>query len=138
MTADFADWLAITNVKARYCRLLDTKDWAGFAAVFADDVVIDTTGSGGPRLEGRDVAVAYIRASLEQAVTLHHVHSPEIAIDGDGAQAIWAMQDRLKWPNGRVLDAAGHYHERYARVDGAWRITESRLTRLFVDMRVVE
>ncbi len=134
----FDDWLAIANVKARYCRLLDTKDWTGFAALFAEDAVIDATASGGPRLDGRDAAVAYIRSSLEPAVTVHHVHSPEIEIDGDGARAVWAMKDRLTWPNGRVLDAAGHYHERYARVGGVWRIMESRLTRLFVDMRVAE
>ncbi|WP_380780995.1 nuclear transport factor 2 family protein [Sphingomonas sp. R86520] len=139
MTAPiFADWHAIANVKARYCRLLDTKDWTGFAALFAADAVIDATASGGPRLDGRNAAVAYIRSSLEPAVTVHHVHSPEIEIDGDGASAIWAMQDRLTWPNGRILNAAGHYHERYARIDGAWRISESRLTRLFVDMQVAE
>lgn len=136
MTAPvFADWLAICNVKARYCRLLDTKDWAGFAALFAEDVVIDATASGGPRLDGREAAVAYIRSSLEPSVSVHHVYSPEIEVDGDSARAIWAMQDRLTWPNGRVLNAAGHYHERYAREGGVWRIAESRLTRLFVDMR---
>lgn len=133
--ASFADWLAIANVKARYCRLLDTKDWAGFAALFTEGAVIDATASGGPRLDGRDAAVAYVRASLEPSVSVHHVHSPEIEVDGDTARAIWAMQDRLTWPNGRVLDAAGHYHERYTREDGVWRIAQSRLTRLFVDMR---
>ena len=30
----FADWLAIADLKARYCRLLDSKDWDGFAALF--------------------------------------------------------------------------------------------------------
>ena len=135
MSAGFADWLAIANVKARYCRLLDTKDWAGFAQLYTADIVLDTTASGGPRIEGREAALAMIRAALEGAVTMHHVHSPEIAIDGDEARAIWAMQDRLTWPDGRALDGAGHYHERYERRDGAWQIAESRLTRLYVDMR---
>lgn len=135
MSAGFADWLAIANVKARYCRLLDTKDWAGFGQLYTADIVLDTTASGGPRIEGREAALAMIRAALEGAVTMHHVHSPEITIDGDEARAIWAMQDRLTWPDGRVLDGAGHYHERYERRDGAWQIAESRLTRLYVDMR---
>jgi len=135
LSAGFADWLAIANVKARYCRLLDTKDWAGFAQLYTADIVLDTTASGGPRIEGREAALAMIRAALEGAVTMHHVHSPEIAIDGDEARAIWAMQDRLTWPDGRALDGAGHYHERYERRDGAWQIAESRLTRLYVDMR---
>jgi uncharacterized protein (TIGR02246 family) len=135
LSAGFADWLAIANVKARYCRLLDTKDWAGFGQLYTADIVLDTTASGGPRIEGREAALAMIRAALEGAVTMHHVHSPEITIDGDEARAIWAMQDRLTWPDGRVLDGAGHYHERYERRDGAWQIAESRLTRLYVDMR---
>ena len=132
---DFADWLAITNLKARYCRYLDTKDWANFSDLFTEDVVVDTTASGGPRMEGREAAVASIRGSLDVAITTHHVHTPEIDIDGDQARGVWAMQDRLTWPNGRKLDGAGHYHERYVRRGGGWKIAESRLTRLYVDMQ---
>jgi hypothetical protein len=33
----------IKAVKARYCRLLDTKDWVGFAALFIDDAVMDVS-----------------------------------------------------------------------------------------------
>jgi hypothetical protein len=38
---------AIKRLKARYFRLMDTKDWEGLAEVFADDVEIDMTGEGG-------------------------------------------------------------------------------------------
>ena len=130
---EFADWVAICELKARYCRTLDTKDWAGYAAVFTEDVVLDTTAAGGPRFEGRDAAVAGVRAAVERAATTHHVHNPEIAIDGNTATAIWAMQDRNVWPEGRALLGSGHYHERNVRTDGEWRIAESRLTRLHVD-----
>ena len=135
MNVEFSDWLGVANVKARYCRLLDTKDWAGFGALFTDEVVIDTTGSGGPLMTGREAALASIQASLESVVTVHQVHSPEIIADGDNAQAVWAMQDYLVWPDGRKLDGAGHYHERYVRIDGDWKIAASRLTRLYIDLR---
>lgn len=131
---DFGDWLEIANLKARYCRLLDTKDWAGFAALFTEDLVLDATASGGPRIEGRDAAVASVRASIQAAKTVHQIHSPEITVDGDDARAVWAMQDRLIWPNGRTLTGYGHYHERYARSGGAWKIAESMLTRLILEM----
>jgi ketosteroid isomerase-like protein len=131
----FSDWLEICNLKACYCRCLDTKDWDGYAAVYAEDAVLDTTGSGGLRVEGRDAAVAYVRSSIsEDTITTHHVHAPEIEIDGDTATGIWAMQDRNIWPSGRKLLGFGHYHERYVRVDGAWRIAESRLTRINMEM----
>jgi hypothetical protein len=132
---EFKDWLSICNVKARYCRCLDTKDWAGYADCFTEDLILDTSPSGGARVEGRDAAVAYVRSSIsDDTITTHHVHAPEITIDGDSATAIWAMQDRNVWPNGRKLLGFGHYHERYARVDGQWRISESILTRINMEL----
>jgi uncharacterized protein (TIGR02246 family) len=131
---NFADWLAICEVKARYCRCLDTKDWAGYADLFTEDLVLDTTASGGKRIEGRDAVVAMVRSSVEPAITTHHVHSPEIRVDGDEATGVWAMQDRNIWPNGRRLLGFGHYHERYRRVAGAWKIAESRLTRINMEL----
>jgi SnoaL-like domain len=134
-TPDFADWLAICNLKARYCRLLDTKDWAGWRTLFADDFILDTSPAGGARVVGADAAVAYVRTSITQeTITTHHVHTPEIAVQGDEASAIWAMQDRNIWPNGRNLLGFGHYHERYLRIGGAWKIAESRLTRINTEM----
>ena len=132
---DFAEWLAIHNLKARYCRLLDAKDWAGWADLFIPDFVLDATGSGGPRIEGRDAAVASVRESIDAVKTVHQVHSPEIEIEGEAARGIWAMQDRLIWPGGRTLTGYGHYHERYVRSGGVWRIAESRLTRLIMEMQ---
>ena len=46
MTANFADWVAISETKARYCRCLDTKDWAGYADCFTEDVVLETPPAG--------------------------------------------------------------------------------------------
>ena len=132
---NFADWLAICNVKAAYCRLLDTKDWDGWKQLFTEDVVIDTTGSGGEVTKGRDEFVDSVRGSIESAATAHQVHSPEITIDGDSAQAIWAMQDLVAWGEDRALTGYGHYHERYVRSDGRWRIAEQKLTRLAMDMK---
>jgi SnoaL-like domain len=134
-TPNFADWLEICNLKARYCRCLDTKDWEGYAAVFTDNLILDTTAAGGLLVEGREAAVSYVRSSIsEDTFTTHHIHAPEIEVDGDAATGIWAMQDRNIWPNGRKLLGFGHYHERYVRVDGAWRIAESKLTRINVEM----
>ena len=131
----FSDWLEICNLKARYCRCLDTKDWDGYAAVYTEDAILDTSPSGGLRVEGRDAAIAYVRSSIsEDTITTHHVHAPEIEIHGDTATGVWAMQDRNIWPNGRKLLGFGHYHERYVRIGGSWRIAESRLTRINMEL----
>ena len=132
-TPDFADWLAICNLKAAYCRLLDAKDWEGWGQLFTDDFHQDVSGSGGGVFDGRDAAVAATRSSIETAKTAHQVHFPEITIDGDQATAIWPLQDRLVWDDGRSLTAYGHYHERYVRTADGWRMSEQRLTRLQMD-----
>jgi len=130
---DFADWLAIANLKAAYCRLLDAKDWEGWGQLFTEDFELDVTGSGGDVMKGRDAVVASVRGSIDEARTAHQVHFPEITIDGDEASAIWPMQDRVVWGGGRALTGYGHYHERYVRTAEGWRIAAQRLTRLHMD-----
>ena len=131
----FSDWLAIVSLKARYCRLLDTKDWAGWEELFTEDFTLDTSAAGGQRIAGRAAAISYVRSSItDDTITTHHVHNPEISIAGNTASAIWAMQDRNIWPNGRQLLGFGHYHEDYLRVGDEWKIAVSRLTRLNVEM----
>jgi 3-phenylpropionate/cinnamic acid dioxygenase small subunit len=134
-TPEFSDWLAIANLKAAYCRLLDTKDWEGWGQLFTEDFLQDVSPSGGGVFHGREAAVAATRASIETAKTAHQVHFPEITIDGDEARAIWPLQDRLIWDDGRSLTAYGHYHERYVRTAAGWRIAEQKLTRLVVDFK---
>jgi uncharacterized protein (TIGR02246 family) len=130
---DFNDWLAIAHVKAAYCRLLDTKDWEGWAQLFTEDCEMDVREAGGTLEIGRDVFVASVRAAIEATKTAHQVHFPEIAIDGNSATAIWPMQDRLIWGDGRTMTGYGHYHETYVKQDGRWRIARQKLTRLIVE-----
>lgn len=126
---------AIKQLKARYFRTMDTKDWAGMRQVFCDDLVIDTTASGGNVVTGADTFMEFLSAGLQDVVTVHHGHMPEIELTSPTtAKGIWAMQDFLKWPDGRELRGYGHYHETYERVDGSWRIKSSTLTRLRMDM----
>jgi len=141
---DLPTFIAICELKARYCRLLDTKDWVGFADLFTEDFELDTTGSGGAVVRGRDAAMAMVRASIDTATTAHQVHAPEITHDGDTAIVTWAMQDRVLFGPERVaqvgaagLTGYGHYHERYVRQNGKWRISASRLTRLHMDKKPI-
>jgi hypothetical protein len=148
MTANFADWVAICETKARYCRCLDTKDWAGYADCFTEDLVLETPPKGNVT-HGRDQAVKAVRSAVEAAKTSHHVHNPEIAFDADGkgADVIWAMQDRNSWDDERRKrdgiaghTGYGHYRERYVKCeDGRWRIKSLLLSYLQMDQyRVTE
>lgn len=130
---NFGDWLEICNLKARYCRLLDTKDWDGWAALFTEDCEIDTRASGGTLERGRDQFVAMVRSSLADAKTAHQVHSPEITFHGDSAEVIWAMQDRVV-KGDFALTGYGHYHETCVRSADGWRIARQTLSRLIAEM----
>jgi len=125
---------AIRQLKARYCRTMDTKDWAGMRRVFADDVVMDTSESGGGVVSGADEFMVFLQKVIGDVVTVHHCHTPEIELTSTAtASAVWAMEDMLRWPDGSQLHGYGHYHETYEKRDGAWRIKSSKLTRLRTD-----
>jgi uncharacterized protein (TIGR02246 family) len=125
---------AIKQLKARYFRTMDMKDWSGMRRVFTDDVTMDTTSSGGNVVTGGDAFLEFLRGVIGDVVTVHHGHTPEIEITSPTtATGIWAMEDMLRWPDGRELHGYGHYHETYEKIDGAWRIKTSKLTRLRVD-----
>jgi uncharacterized protein (TIGR02246 family) len=128
----------IKQLKARYFRTLDTRDWDGFGQVFARDAVLEV-----PEVDmtqqGRGDIVAFVRDSLVGTRTVHHGHMPEVEVTGpDTARGTWAMFDYVEWPasasGARVgLRGYGHYREEYVREDGQWRIGRSRLERLRVD-----
>jgi uncharacterized protein (TIGR02246 family) len=134
------DLEAIRQLKARYFRLMDTKDWDAMRSVFTDDVVIDTTASGGSVVTGADAFIAFLRETIGDAVTVHQGHMPEITTTSEStASGVWALHDIVIFPTGVRLDGYGHYHETYAKgADGEWRIASSALTRLHADFRVPE
>lgn len=125
---------AIKQLKARYFRTMDAKDWDAMRAVFSDDLVIDTTEAGGAEITGADEFMAFLRESIGDVVTVHHGHMPEIDLtSATTATGVWAMEDMLRWPDGTEMHGYGHYHETYEKAEGTWRITTSRLTRLRTD-----
>ena len=125
---------AIRQLKARYFRLMDTKDWDGLAQVFADDVMIDVTGEGGGVTHSVAEYIPFLRANIENVITVHHGHMPEIELtSATTAKGIWALEDQLWWPEGgplKHMHGFGHYHETYEKRDGDWRIKTMTITRL--------
>jgi SnoaL-like domain len=133
----------IRAVKARYCRMLDTKDWDGFAALFTADAIMDVSqDTGNPPIIGIPALLDQVKFAVTNAATCHQVHTPEIALTGpDTAEGVWAMQDRVVWQTGASplpgvasITGYGQYHERYRREDGVWKIAALTLTRFHVDM----
>jgi len=134
----------IRDVKARYCRLLDTKDWQGFAALFTEDAILDVShDTGASPHRGRDAIVTAVRWAVDHAKSAHYVHSAEFHFHGpDAADVIWAMHDHMVWeaahspiPPATGITGYGHYREHYLRQDGTWRIASLTLTRTNVELQ---
>ena len=129
-----SDLEAIEQLKARYCRTMDTKDWVAMRTVFTDDVTVDSSDSGGNVITGADEFLAFLRRVIGEAITVHHCHTPEIELTSETtASGIWAMEDMLRWPDGSELHGYGHYHETYEKRDDVWRIASTKLSRLRMD-----
>jgi hypothetical protein len=127
----------IHQLKARYFRLMDTKDWKGLQEVFTPDVRIDTTVDSGTVIDGVDAYLPFLISQIGDVISAHHGHMPEINfVDDATATGIWAMEDELWWPEGspiKYLHGYGHYHETYEKVGDEWKIKTLRLTRLRAD-----
>lgn len=126
---------ALKLLKARYCRLLDMKQWTAWRNLFTDNFISDTSEAGGKRIEGADEFVSFVRKMLGTRTTIHQVHAPEIVLtSADTAQGIWALEDFIRFAPGLSMRGYGHYHEYYEKLDGQWRIQSSKLTRLREDI----
>jgi hypothetical protein len=132
--ATLAEIEAIKQLKARYFRLLDTKQWDAWREVFSDDFSADVDGGNvHPTIHfaSPEEMVARNRELLASAVTVHHGHMPEIKLTGpDSATGIWAMEDIVKL--GAGFRGHGHYHEEYVKRSGRWQIRRLKITRLDV------
>jgi hypothetical protein len=131
----------IHELKARYFRLFDTKQWEAWRALFTDDVRVFLEAGPTPLAStatytDADTFVAEVTSRNGSTVTVHHGHMPEIQfLDEQTAVGIWAMCDWISDEDrARATQGSGHYHERYVKgEDGVWRIAELRLTRLRVN-----
>jgi len=133
---------AIHQLKARYCRFVDTKQFDRLHTLFTLDARFEGLGSA-PSGATVEMFVRGISTRLGPVVSIHHCHMPEIVFrDADTARGIWAMMDYLEWPEGGVPKEAegfrgftgyGHYEEEYRRTPDGWRISFLRLTRMRID-----
>ncbi|MCJ9751062.1 nuclear transport factor 2 family protein [Neorhizobium sp. BETTINA12A] len=132
----------IKQLKARYCRLIDQKQWNELEADFVADATIEIAGAPGgaddtQRFSSAHAFIEGLRQLMGPLVSVHQVHAPEIEIlNADTAQGTWTISDRLVFPDGnplKILQGWGIYHETYKKVSGSWRFASVRLERLLVE-----
>ncbi|MEV4234758.1 MULTISPECIES: nuclear transport factor 2 family protein [unclassified Nocardia] len=123
---------AISRLKFRYLRTLDTKSWDEFA----DTMVPEATATYSEYLsfESRDAFLAFMRNTLgPHVITEHRCDHPEIDVDGDTATGTWYLADTVLIPaHNMLLRGAAFYTDRYVRcTDGRWRIAHTGYERTY-------
>ncbi|MEB3961518.1 nuclear transport factor 2 family protein [Streptomyces kunmingensis] len=118
---------AVAYLVATYAELVDTGDFAGLGRLLAD---ARFTGSGGT-VTGAAAIEQMFRATLvlypDGTPRTHHVVS-NLIVDADeqaGTATSRSYVTVFQAVEGLPLQAvaAGRYHDRFARRDGAWRFT---------------
>jgi SnoaL-like protein len=132
----------IAQLKARYCRYIDTKQWDKLPSVFTADCRFEGLGSA-PAGANVGAFVQGVSTRLGPTISVHHVHQPEIVLtSASTAAGVWAMEDFVEWQDGGTVKEApgskgfrgyGHYEEEYRNEGGEWKISFLRLTRLRID-----
>jgi hypothetical protein len=131
----------LAQVKARYCRLVDTKQWDAWQALFTEDARFEVSPKGDTI--GRDAFVPMVIGMVGEMSTVHQCQMPELTLTAaDEARGIWSYRYQLEWgdsapalpfnqrPGQHGYVEFGHYEETYARRDGTWRIAFLRTSPL--------
>lgn len=128
----------ISSTALRYCRALDTKDWALLDEVFLPDATAEL---GAPvTLEGLEAIRGRIRSALEHLDDSQHlVGNHEIDVTGDSATHrcyLQAQHIRAGASGGPNYIVAGRYEDRLVRASDGWRIAHRRLTVMWTEGNV--
>jgi hypothetical protein len=126
------DYKEILELKARFARTADAKDWQGFRDVFHSEGVFDF--GGGYVVEGGDAFVREVVGQLEGARSQHRFFLPEISfVSPTEAKGEWVLNDYLEWQpdpvtgERRGFQGFAREYEIYRKVDGAWKIAGWRV-----------
>ena len=129
---------AIRQLKARYFRFMDTRQWELLSDCFTADV--SAVYEGAPRasqdrpqnieIEGREELVDGIRTLMTGATSVHQGYMPEIELTSTTtAHGVWSMFDDVRLPTCN-FKGWGHYREDYVKDNGQWKMKKIHLTRL--------
>jgi hypothetical protein len=128
---------AIQQLKHRYLRSLDTKDWEGMRSCLAEDCQA-SYGGGAKELSGRDAILGFLTESMgsEGMLTSHRCTQPEIELTGpDTATGRWALEDVVIHQDyGVTIHGASFYEDTYRKVDGEWQVASTGYKRTYEEI----
>jgi hypothetical protein len=119
------DRAEIADLRARYCHVLDHRDWDALTEMFTEDGEFN----GLAHARGRDEILEFFSGFVDGMAEgfWHFCTNATIELDGDRATGRTSMQ-YLSVKQGVSYVSAGHYDDRLERVEGAWKFRERKIT----------
>lgn len=119
------DRMAITELRAHYCHVLDDRDWNGLAGLFTQDGEFQ----GLAHVKGRDEVLRFFRDTVDGIAQgfWHFCTNATVKLDGITATGRISMQ-YLSVKNGVSYVSAGHYDDEFRKEDGVWRFRKRKIT----------
>jgi hypothetical protein len=131
------DLEAIRQLKYRYFRTLDCKDWDALGETLTEDATTSYD-SGRYAFDGRAAILDFLRGALgsRRMISMHHGHHPEIEFTGEGtARGTWYLEDKVYFLDANtVLRGAAFYMDEYVKVGGEWKIRSTGYERTFEEI----
>lgn len=130
----------IKELKGRYFRALDSKDWPALEATLSPNV--HTGYSNGTLVfNGPKEVTGFFEKSMPKSqITLHQGHTPDFEFESD-TEAIghWYLQDNLIFCKGNQyegtqIQGSAFYTDKYEKIDGKWLIVETGYVRVYEEM----
>ena len=133
LTNEAADKLAVIDALYRFAAGIDLRDKTLLSSALAENAISDfrpaaaKAGFEYPVIEGRDIIVAALTASLANLDTTHSVTNPRVTIDGDTAwlDALVEAQHVSQDDHTRSYLMKNRYDVELARKDDGWVITRN-------------
>ena len=119
---------AIRETIARYAHALDACDFAGVAALFAEDGEWTTSyGSARGRAELEDLLARTVPRPGEGPQRKHYITNTIITIDGDRAKAVSDYLVVRESAHGLMAVMGGTYKDTFVRKAGTWQFARKEL-----------
>jgi uncharacterized protein (TIGR02246 family) len=128
---------AIKQLKYRYLRCIDQKQWEELAGCFSADATC-SYGDGKFSFQGREAVMKFLVQAMARPTFLssHRVHHPEIRLTSPTtATGTWALEDYvIDLDHDLRLHGAAFYADEYVKQGGEWRIRHTGYRRTFEEV----
>ncbi|MCU0695236.1 MAG: nuclear transport factor 2 family protein [Myxococcaceae bacterium] len=136
------DWQAIAELRHRFGRALDERQWSVFDTILEPQLDVDLSAFGiaAATMPRAQFVALYQHSFRRPEMKSHQLYANfEISVVGEVATATSSLFGRhwmADFPGGAHFTLHARYHDRLTRASGDWRLAATRLEVLFTEGNV--